>query len=82
LFTVWDSGPGLSLSMQAQVFRPFATDGQSSGAGLGLAICHELALSLGATLTLEKMPEGTQGLQVQLRLPLSDSQSPIASSVA
>lgn len=70
LFTVWDSGPGLSLSMQEQVFRPFATDGQSCGAGLGLAICHDLATTLGASLTIKKTPTTFKGLQVQLRLPL------------
>ncbi len=73
LFTVWDTGPGLSLTMQEQVFRPFATDGQSRGAGLGLVICHDLAHALGASLTLTNLDFPNRGLQAQLRLPIGKS---------
>ena len=70
--TVWDSGPGLSDAMREQVFTPFVTDRSSRGAGLGLAICLDLARTLGATLTLVNGPtgpEGAGGLQATLRLP-------------
>ena len=70
--TVWDSGPGLSEAMREQVFTPFVTDRSSRGAGLGLAICLDLARTLGATLTLVNGPtgpEGAGGLQATLRLP-------------
>lgn len=50
---VWDTGPGLSPAMAELVFKPFATDRPSRGAGLGLAVCHDLALASGATLELK-----------------------------
>ena len=73
--TVWDSGPGLSDAMCEQVFTPFVTDRSSRGAGLGLAICMELARTLGASLTLVNGSAGPQdereavGLRATLRLP-------------
>jgi two-component system, OmpR family, sensor histidine kinase TctE len=68
---VWDTGPGLSPAMAEHVFKPFATDRPSRGAGLGLAICHDLALASGATLRLANHPPQGQGngLEAQLSFP-------------
>jgi two-component system sensor histidine kinase TctE len=65
---VWDSGPGLSEAMVAHVFEPFATDRPTRGAGLGLAICKDLAEAAGFDLTLENRPAASgHGLVAHLR---------------
>lgn len=67
--TVWDSGPGLSAAMREQLFKPFATERPARGVGLGLAICHDLAQALGATLAfVNREGEGASGLEVRLLL--------------
>ncbi|MBI2772636.1 MAG: sensor histidine kinase [Burkholderiales bacterium] len=66
---VWDSGPGLSDAMKEQVFTPFATDRPSRGAGLGLAICRDLASALGASLQLANRGGAQGGLQARLVMP-------------
>jgi two-component system sensor histidine kinase TctE len=63
---VWDSGPGLSPAMMELVFKPFATDRPSRGAGLGLAICHDLAAASGASLALVNRPGPSGGLEARL----------------
>lgn len=65
---IWDTGPGLSPAMAELVFKPFATDRPSRGAGLGLAICHDLALASGASLQLDNRaaPGQVSGLEARL----------------
>lgn len=62
VFTVEDNGPGVSDEQLINLHEPFyRPDGQASGqgAGLGLAICHEIATQLNGTLTLENIdPNG------------------------
>ena len=48
-FHVVDDGPGISKSLQAQLFEPFFTT-YSGGTGLGLYIARELCASNGARL--------------------------------
>ncbi len=69
VLTVWDSGPGLSPAMREHVFKPFATDRPSRGVGLGLAICHDLAAAMGASLDLTNRAEAG-GLDARLSMPL------------
>jgi two-component system sensor histidine kinase TctE len=65
---VWDTGPGLSEAMLEHVFKPFATDRPTRGAGLGLAICQDLAHAAGASLELvNRTRDGAQGLQARVR---------------
>lgn len=74
--TVWDTGPGLSPAMKEHVFTPFATDRPSSGAGLGLAICRDLAAASGATLDLaNRAGEPPAGLQARLAFAPGASQA-------
>jgi two-component system, OmpR family, sensor histidine kinase TctE len=68
---VWDTGPGLSPAMMELVFKPFATDRPSRGAGLGLAICHDLAAASGGSLALVNRPGPTgSGLEARLSFPV------------
>lgn len=54
LFTVQDTGVGLTKSMKAQLFNgEVRNETQSAGAGLGLAICERLVSALGGTISVE-----------------------------
>ena len=76
--TVADAGPGLDSALRERLFQPFAAGPMSTadtgpGSGLGLAICHEIADSLGGTLTLDnRLAQGrVTGLDATIRLPLA-----------
>ena len=49
---VWDSGPGISEEARTWLFRPFAAANGVLGAGLGLAICLDIAHSMQADIEL------------------------------
>jgi len=58
IFTVIDSGPGVQNEHLNKLHEPFyRPEGQASGkgAGLGLAICHEIAANLDASLSFENI---------------------------
>lgn len=70
---VIDNGPGIPPAHIDAVFQPFyrvesSRNRETGGTGLGLAIAQQLAMSMGATLTLQNLPEG--GLAARLRLPM------------
>lgn len=72
--TVHDNGPGLSQFALDNLFVPFAGgDAQRQGAGLGLAICKELAIACGGRLEIEnRLSDGElHGLNATLWLPLN-----------
>ncbi|MGC4008485.1 MAG: sensor histidine kinase N-terminal domain-containing protein [Pseudomonas sp.] len=50
--TVWDSGPGITDDARAWLFRPFAATGEARGAGLGLAICLDIARAMQGEIEL------------------------------
>ncbi|RMN75293.1 ATP-binding protein, partial [Pseudomonas cannabina] len=69
---VRDSGPGVEPEQLARLFERFyrgetSRNRASGGAGLGLAICHSIALAHGGTLNADHSPTG--GLWLTLRLP-------------
>lgn len=66
---VWDSGPGVAEALIETVFEPFASS-HSSG-GLGLAICSEIADSMGARVFLENRVAGGKiaGLNAIVHFP-------------
>jgi CheY-like chemotaxis protein/anti-sigma regulatory factor (Ser/Thr protein kinase) len=74
LFTVRDTGVGIALEDQARVFETFVqadssyTRGQS-GAGLGLAICRQIAEKMGGGIRLESVPG--RGSVFYLELPVA-----------
>ena len=76
--TISDSGPGISAALRERLFQPFATEMRSdhraglNSSGLGLAICHGIALSLGGSIDLiNRESHGrVQGLDATVRIPL------------
>lgn len=81
VFRVEDSGIGIPLSKQAQVFKPFTqADGSTTreygGTGLGLTICHALCELLGGSLTLDSI-EG-HGATFTVRIPRGVIEMPLA----
>jgi signal transduction histidine kinase len=70
---VIDAGAGIPPDQLEAVLRPFhRVEGSRSrttgGTGLGLAIAHQLAVAIGAELSLRNREEG--GLEASLALPL------------
>jgi len=75
---VSDSGPGVSSALRQRLFQPFATEtdhGHTNSVGLGLAICHGIAQSLGGRITLDNREQDgrTVGLDARVLLPLATS---------
>jgi len=64
-----DHGPGLDAEAVEQALRPFFTT-KTTGMGLGLAICRQIAEGHGGHLTIENRPEG--GARAELCLPCED----------
>lgn len=67
-----DSGPGVQAQQLPRLFERFyrgeaSRNRASGGAGLGLAICHSIALAHGGNLTADHSPLG--GLWLTLHLP-------------
>jgi NtrC-family two-component system sensor histidine kinase KinB len=56
--SVQDNGPGIPLNYQSKIFQKYVqVKGQeSSGAGLGLAICKEIVRAHGGGIWVESMP--------------------------
>ena len=73
---VSDSGPGISSTLRQRLFQPFATEAGHSNAesvGLGLAICHGIAQSLGGRIALDNREQAgcIVGLDAWVRLPIA-----------
>jgi CheY-like chemotaxis protein len=73
-FAVVDSGPGIAPEDRERLFMPFAQGDASitrrhGGAGLGLAICRELAMLMGGEIHAEAGPEGGAAMVLALALP-------------
>jgi signal transduction histidine kinase len=61
-----DNGPGLAPEVRTKAFKPFVST-KPNGLGLGLAICHSIALAHGGTLKFDE--QRTNGAQIILALP-------------
>ena len=70
VFSVIDTGPGFSIDARENLFAPIQS-AKSSGAGIGLAISHQLARHLGAVLELVRT--SSSGSEIRLSIPLSQS---------
>lgn len=68
ILSIQDSGEGIPYSQQARVFEPFVQVGRKQGgAGLGLALCKEIAHLHGGRLGMHSRPG--QGTQFYVVLP-------------
>jgi two-component system sensor histidine kinase HydH len=66
--SVRDNGPGIAAEVQSKLFEPFFTTRRSKGGtGLGLALCREYALQMGADLSFWSV-QG-RGACFRVRLP-------------
>ena len=70
--SVLDNGPGIPPDQLDAVLKPFhrvegSRNRDTGGTGLGLSIAHQLAMAIGARLSLHNRPEG--GLEVRVELP-------------
>jgi CheY-like chemotaxis protein/anti-sigma regulatory factor (Ser/Thr protein kinase) len=75
IFTVRDSGPGISPDMRARLFQRFEqADGPQRrvGSGLGLAICRELVTRMGGRIDVES--DLGVGSTFRVSLPLQSSE--------
>ena len=79
VLTVGDAGGGISEAQRQRLFQPFSPGSPPGtghgGAGLGLAICADIADSLGGQISLDNRLRGGRvvGLDAQVRLPLADN---------
>lgn len=69
LFRVEDNGPGVPAAVAARLFEP-AFSSKADGAGIGLAICRQLALHLDADLAHEGPPAGGAAFRLRVSFPL------------
>ena len=71
-FTIEDDGPGIPDALIHRIYEPFTqADSGKSGAGLGLAICHELVQLMNGSIHVENKPEKGARFTVSLALPMS-----------
>ena len=71
VFSVSDSGPGISPEHRAHIMEPFfTTKPVGKGIGLGLSTSRSIALEHGGTLELDEESPHTC---FRLKLPLSDA---------
>ncbi len=65
VFRVCDQGPGLPEQVRRHLFTPVSST-KEGGSGLGLALSHQLALHLGASLELVRSDESGTEFALQL----------------
>jgi PAS domain S-box-containing protein len=76
VFSVEDTGPGISEEAQKRIFEPFqqAEEGEAKGGtGLGLAITRRHIELMGGSLSLESTPGEGSCFRFELELPAAES---------
>ncbi|WP_297512931.1 ATP-binding protein [uncultured Caulobacter sp.] len=81
--TVADTGPGVAPEEQERLFARFVllddiATRRQGGAGLGLAICRELARAMGGDITVRSRPGEGSAFTVSLPLPRVETAAPAA----
>lgn len=76
VFEVWDTGPGIALEDQKEIFKEFVQlhnpeRDRSQGLGLGLAIVSRVCELLDARLALDSVPG--RGTRFRVALPRTDA---------
>jgi signal transduction histidine kinase/pSer/pThr/pTyr-binding forkhead associated (FHA) protein len=74
---VLDNGPGITLDLVEDVFKPFMSTKGSRGTGLGLPVSRKILREHGGDITVQSVSE--KGTKFTLRLPMK---SAFASDVA
>ncbi|MCE5230939.1 hypothetical protein LLG95_15280 [bacterium] len=74
-FSVTDEGPGVPEAIATRIFEPFFTT-RPGGAGLGLAVSHQIAAAAGGSLSLAN-PGSTHGTSLVLTLPRAEDGPPL-----
>jgi signal transduction histidine kinase len=77
--SVMDTGPGITESRRATIFRPYAST-KPGGSGLGLATTRRIVEEHGGTITLYNGPTG--GACFTLRLPLQGPPAPSDATIS
>ena len=83
---VWDSGVGIPLESQRQIFLEYMQLGnperdRAKGLGLGLSICERLARLLGTSLQLRSRPGRGSVFRIEVPLVPADAAAAPAASV-
>ena len=65
-----DSGQGIAVEDQSQLFQPFFTT-KEQGLGLGLSLCSTIVKSHGGKLSIENNADG--GATVVIALPIQEA---------
>jgi two-component system NtrC family sensor kinase len=77
IFSVADSGPGISPDQMERLFEPFFTTkgalgaGETRQAGMGLAVAHGLIAEMHGTISVTNVSTG--GARFDIVLPLNPS---------
>lgn len=74
--SVWDTGPGVDKEREARLFEPFSSGDPNTGSGLGLVICRDICVAIGAGLTLrnrDRAKAGTTGLRATVEFTLQEA---------
>jgi signal transduction histidine kinase len=85
-FAVSDDGPGLSAEEQKKLFTRFergsaAREKRVSGAGLGLALCRQLAEKMGGKIWVESEPGHGATFFLALTLPVAEAPEKVAADL-
>jgi signal transduction histidine kinase len=73
LVEIWDSGPGIDLSIRSRIFEPFfTTKAPGRGLGLGLDAVQRIVTKHSGFVTVESKPGSTC---FQVRLPLDRAEA-------
>lgn len=69
---VWDNGGGIDESVRDRLFEPFQSASGTSGVGLGLSICRQIAQSMQAQVNLYNRVQDDRvvGVDAVVRWPL------------
>jgi len=67
-FSVEDEGAGIPTEERSRAFEPFQRGANSTGSGVGLAICRAIVDANGGTIAIEDGASG--GARVVVTLPV------------
>ncbi len=69
VLTIADSGPGIAPEVKDKVFDPYFTT-KTDGTGIGLSLCHRIAMDHGGFLTVADSELG--GAEFRIEIPIKE----------